>query len=316
MRFGRLGFVLVVAAAAMLAACAGSLPEERVKNASGPSDSDELTSCDAAHQNKPLDPRAPLVVLVHGCNASQGRFSALATLFAWHGQQTLCFRYDDRRRVGEVAQELLSALSRLAARLEHTDLTVLGHSQGGLVARTALALSAARPIETRRGQLQVSLVTVSAPFNGIDAAADCGSRWLHALTFGSTLAICRAIAGPKWRDIHPHAKLVEHPAPLPVRVVSHLEVRTDERNTCRALRPDGGCAQDDYVFSLREQENPRVDHDSRVKRDTVAAGHAEIVGGDDAPPKKLLSVLQRHGVLRETPADKQGALQALLQRLF
>lgn len=316
MRFARVGSVLVVAAAALLAACAGSLPDPSVGDARALSTSEELTSCGATGPSKRFDPRAPLVVLVHGCNASQGRFSALATLFAWHGQQTLCFRYDDRRRVGEVAQELLSALSRLAPRLEHTDLTVLGHSQGGLVARTALALSAARPIETRRGRLQISLVTVSAPFNGIDAAADCGSRWLHALTFGSTLAICRAIAGPKWRDIHPHAALVEHPAPLPVRVVSHLEIRTDERNTCRSLRPDGGCAQDDYVFSIREQENPRVDHDSRVRRDTVAAGHAEIVGGDNAPPSKLLSVLQRHGVLRATPVDKQGELQALLQRLF
>jgi pimeloyl-ACP methyl ester carboxylesterase len=307
---------LVLVTAAVLAACTSSLPAAHVGATSEPGASGELTSCGTLHPGKPIDPRAPLVVLVHGCNASQGRFSALADLFELHGQQTLCFRYDDRRRVGEVAEELLSALARLAERRERTDLTVLGHSQGGLVARTALALSAARPLDTLRGHLQMSLVTVSAPFNGIDAAADCGSRWLHAITFGATLAICRAIAGPKWRDIHPHARLVERPEPLAVRVVSHLEVRTDERNTCRARRPDGRCGEDDYVFSIREQENAKVDHDQRVRRDTVAAGHAEIVGGDDAPPRKLLSVLQRHGVLNATPADKQGELQALLERLF
>jgi hypothetical protein len=193
---------------------------------------------------------------------------------------------------------------------------VLGHSQGGLVARTAMALQDAQPLLTQRGPLQVSLVTVSAPFNGIEAAADCGSKWLHALTLGTTLAVCRAIAGPKWRDIHPHARLVQQPGQLSELVSSHIEIRTDERNTCRTLRPDGRCAEGDYVFSIREQHNAKVDDDVRVTSDLVAAGHAEIVGKAEAPPHKLLSLLQQHGVLNATPADKQAALQALLERLF
>lgn len=70
------------------------------------------------------------------------------------------------------------------------------------------------------------------------------------------------------------------------------------------------------MFSLREQHNERVDADARVTPVLVAAGHAEIVGRDDSPLRKLLSLLQRHGVLDATPADRQVALQALLERLF
>jgi pimeloyl-ACP methyl ester carboxylesterase len=276
----------------------------------------QLGPCSPSGHTKPVDPRGALAVLVHGCNASQGRFTALADLFELHGQQTLCFRYDDRRRVGDVARELRGALAELAGQREIADLTVLGHSQGGLVARAALARSQPEPLASRAGPLNISLVTVSAPFHGIEAAADCGARWLHALSLGATLAICRAIAGPKWRDIHPHAELVQHPGQLSGQVGSHIEIRTDERNTCRTVAADGKCVEADYVFSLQEQKNLVVDDDLRVTPDLVAAGHAEIVGREDAPPRKLLSVLQRHGVLGATPADKQAALQALFERLF
>lgn len=275
-----------------------------------------IGSCTEPQRAKHVDPSGPLVVLVHGCNASEGRFRALAELFELHGQQTLCFRYDDRRRLGEVAHELRAVLHDLAGRLDRRDLTLLGHSQGGLVARAALAGEGGPPIETRSGPLAVSLVTVSAPFNGIEAAADCGARWLHALTLGSTLAVCRAVAGAKWRDIHPHAQMVEHPGILSRRVGSHLEIRTDERNTCRVFDARGQCVRGDYVFSVREQNNTRISGDRRVKPDLVAAGHAEIVGRDDSPPRKLLTVLQDHGVLAPTPPDRLVALEALLRRLF
>jgi len=284
--------------------------------ASEPSPPRSLGSCSAPERAVTIDPAAKLVVLVHGCNASQGRFAALADLFELHDQQVLCFRYDDRRRVGDVADELLAALAELAPHRARADLTVLGHSQGGLVARAALAHAHRSPLETVRGPLKISLVTVSAPFNGIEAAADCGATWLHAVSLGATLAICRAIAGPKWRDIHPRAKLVQQPGSLARVVASHVEIRTDERNSCRRLSPDGRCAQGDYVFSLAEQHNPKVAADRRVRSDLVAAGHAEIVGREDSPPRKLLTLLQRHGVLDATPANKRVALAALLERLF
>lgn len=275
----------------------------------------ELGSCEAGDQEKSLDPTARLVVLVHGCNASQGRFRSLAALFELHGYQTLCFRYDDRQRIGSVARRLRNALAAIAAQRGRADLTVLGHSQGGLVARAALSADQP-PMQTPHGPLTVSLVTVSAPFNGIMAAAHCGSPWLHAVSLGGTLAICRAIAGAKWRDIHPASQLVTRPGQLSPMVATHLEIRTDERNTCRTRAVDGSCQRVDYVFSVLEQQNLKIDADRRVTQREVAAGHAEIVGDEATPPRKLLSVLQQHGVLSATPDDKRVALEALLQRLF
>ena len=275
-----------------------------------------LGTCDAEHSPSTIDPRGSLVILVHGCNSSLGRFRALSSLFALHGQQTLCFRYDDRRRIGDVARELNASLSKLAAQRESSELIVLGHSQGGLVARAAMALHDRQPVATRRGPLTISLVTVSAPFNGIEAAADCGARWLHAVSLGATLAVCRGIAGAKWRDIHPSARMVQEPGRMSSLVRDHLEIRTDERNTCRTRGADGRCARDDFVFSVREQQNLRIVGDQRVTPETVAAGHAEIVGSEETPPRKLLSLLQRHRVLRQTPPEKERALQALLERLF
>ncbi|MDB4985001.1 MAG: hypothetical protein JWN04_179 [Myxococcaceae bacterium] len=309
----RLSILTCVVALAGCSRTAASSP--RSGGASAASDFGTLGSCDAGHGLKTIDPTARLVVLVHGCNASQGRFVALAELFELHGYQTLCFRYDDRQRLGGVARQLHRALREVARQRDQTDLTVLGHSQGGLVARAALAADQAA-IPTRRGPLAIFLVTVSAPFNGISAAAHCGAPWLHAVTLGSTLAVCRAIAGPKWRDIHPASQLVMRPGQLSPMVASHLEIRTDERNSCRTRAADGRCERADYVFSVLEQRNLKVDADLRVTPEVVAAGHAEIVGSDDAPPRKLLSVLQRHRVLSATPEHKLAALEALWQRLF
>jgi pimeloyl-ACP methyl ester carboxylesterase len=307
---------LFICALALVACTSQPSPGIRFNGSSQLHALGELASCTAPVTAKSIDPAVPTVVLVHGCNASQGRFRALSELFELHGQQTLCFRYDDRRRLGDVARELNGALTSLAARLERSELTVLGHSQGGLVARAAVALADEHPLHTRSGPLELSLVTISTPFNGIEAAADCGAKWLHVVTLGGTLAVCRAIAGAKWRDIHPHAQMVREPGRLFTQVSSHLEIRTDERNTCRVRGADGRCALPDYVFSVTEQRNQRVDDDRRVTPELVAAGHAEIVGKDGAPPHKLLAVLQRRGVLGATPAHKQVALQELLKRLF
>jgi pimeloyl-ACP methyl ester carboxylesterase len=305
--------------AGLLSACAhrpGAGPGARFADEPALAEVGELGPCDETQAPKIIDRHADLVVLVHGCNASHARYHALAALFELHGQQALCFRYDDRRRVGEVARDLRASLAKLATHLERRELTIVAHSQGGLLTRVALASSEQSPMITRSGPLQVSLVTVSSPFNGITAAADCGRKWLHAITLGTTFAICYAIAGSKWRDIHPDAALVQRPAPLGDFVQSHLEIRTDERDSCRRWNANGRCARSDYVFSVDEQRNPRVDDDRRVTSELVVAGHTEIVGQEDTAPRKLLTTLQRHGVLRATPTEKESALQALLERLF
>ena len=62
-------------------------------------------------------PNRPLTILVHGCNASGGRFGALAEVFELHEQQSLCFRYNDRARITTVAQELRSAIDEVSKRM-------------------------------------------------------------------------------------------------------------------------------------------------------------------------------------------------------
>jgi pimeloyl-ACP methyl ester carboxylesterase len=258
-----------------------------------------------------IAPDRPLVVLVHGCNASAARYRSLARVFEFHGQETLCFEYDDRARVSRSARQLRTALTALGERLGERELVVIGHSQGGLVARMAVADEAVEEPAPLR------LVTVSAPFNGIRAAKDCGARWLHAVTLGVTVAICRSVAGAKWNEIHPQARAVLHPSSLPDHVQEHLRVLTDERNTCRRRAPGSDvCLEDDYVFSLDEQRNLRMDADARVHITEVAAGHAEIVGNESIEPKKLIDILQARKVMAGTPPERAPALRALLDRLF
>jgi hypothetical protein len=40
-----------------------------------------------------------VTILVHGCFGSAGRFRPLAQVYAFQGQQTACFSYNDRNRL-------------------------------------------------------------------------------------------------------------------------------------------------------------------------------------------------------------------------
>lgn len=257
-----------------------------------------------------LDPSRPLAILVHGCDASAENFGTLARVFELHDQQTVCFRYDDRASVTETAGQLRSAISALSARLSKPEVLVLGHSQGGLVAREALTTDTASARPLPEGHYR--LVTISSPFGGIKAAKHCGSVLYHIASFGVTVAICRGISGAKWNEIHPRARMVREPATLEGAVDRHVTVVTDERDSCRRYAPDGRhCIQDDFVFSVAEQHNARMERDRRVVADPIAAGHVEVVGVQGREPKKLLNVLQQHGLLEPTDPDRRQAVEQL-----
>jgi hypothetical protein len=85
-----------------------------------------------------LDTNQPVTVLVHGCNGSAGRFRSLAQLYAFHGQQAVCFSYDDRDTLLRSSGKLITAVETLAGKIRTQDVTVIGHSMGGLVARKAM----------------------------------------------------------------------------------------------------------------------------------------------------------------------------------
>jgi hypothetical protein len=261
-----------------------------------------------------IDPDAPLVLLVHGCYSSGGRFRSLADVFELHGQQTLCFNYDDRNSLQESAEQLRVGLRGLQRHMRDKHVTLVGHSQGGLIAR--VALSGPAPLEHGDSLPRYRLVTVSSPFAGIRAASDCGSLAMHVLTLGISAAACQVVTGSDWNEIHPRAELVRNPLRLWPTVTSHLAVVTDERTSCRHYGPTGECEKSDFVFEVTEQSNPRLLEDPRVKTVQIEAGHVEIVGESGIRPDKLVDTLQRHGILAPTPPERRQALLLLLRTLF
>ena len=48
----------------------------------------------------------------------------------------------------------------------------------------------------------------------------------------------------------------------------------------------------------------------------IGAGHVEIVGYKHVTPRKLLEILQRHGMLAPTPPERRAALDRLLAELY
>ncbi len=273
---------------------------------------ENLSNCTSVDDTQlKFNSHQPVTIIVHGCFSSAGRFRALADVFAFQGQQAFCFNYDDRDDLDKSAAELKTALSQLAKHMQKPEIQVIGHSQGGLVARRALTDA----LESNM-QAKIDLVTISAPYAGIQAAAHCGATWFTWLTLGLNKPICKWITGDKYRDIPPNSKFINQPGKLETTVASHLKINTDERNTCRRYNDKGDCAEDDYVFGLDEQYQPKIESDGRVASLDIKAGHAEIVGDHKQVPRKLLNVLQRHGVLNKTERQQVAAFEALLQELY
>jgi len=308
-------------AACVLAGCA-SLPIN--PTASEPIDRSRLPAPDVAlaipdlgpcddgpDRTLHLDSRAPVTVLVHGCFSSAGRFRALAQVHAFQGRQALCFSYDDRATLSDSAARLQTALRALAAQTTNREFRLLGHSQGGLVARHALTATEALPADAR-----LQLATISSPFAGIAAADHCGSKLLRRASLGVVNAICNLATGAKWREITATSDFIRSPGALAPQVTAYLKLETDERDSCRRRRDDGGCDEDDFVFSLDEQRQPAVDASEPIAVREVRAGHVEIVGDHRNVPDKLIGILQQHDFLGPTEPARSTAFNALLERLY
>jgi len=269
---------------------------------------------DAPGRSVLLNSRQPVTVLVHGCKGSAGRFRSLAQLYAFHGQQAVCFSYDDRASLVRSSGELITALESLSGQMQNRELSVLGHSMGGLVARKALERT--RPGPWQRDDVDLKLLTISAPFAGIGIAEHCGYKTAHWLTLGLVPGICMAITGDNWYEITSASEFIRRPGPLLPTVQKFLKVVTDERNTCRRRSEDGRCIASDYVFSLGEQYQPLVDNSPQLTNVEVSAGHVEIVGDKNVVPRKLLAILQEQAMLAPTPPERRAALERLLAELY
>ncbi|MCL9773997.1 esterase/lipase family protein [Vibrio methylphosphonaticus] len=261
-----------------------------------------VRSCESSNKPLQLNQNEPLVLIVHGCFASEGQFRALSEVYAELGQQTACFEYDDRDRLDDVSGDLIDAINTLSPALGEQQLTVLGHSQGGLISRRAVTRHRTDGKGITHQPLEIA--TISTPFKGIEAASHCGINWLRVASLGVVDAICYAVTGAKYLDIPPQADFIETPGELISQLERHLIIKTDELNTCRTQNADGQCIQDDYVFSLVEQTKYKVDSSEQSQPITVHAGHAEIVGNETVTPWKLIEVLQRYGLMaKPTPSE-------------
>jgi len=275
----------------------------------------QLGPCtDAPDQAFSLDSSKPVTVLVHGCNGSAGQFRSLAQLYAFHGQQAVCFTYDDRASLVRSAEQLAAAVGALAAKMRKPDITVIGHSMGGLVARKAM--EGERRAQWERDGVNVDLVTVSAPIAGIAAANACGYRALQWASLGLVPLSCWAVTGDNWYEITAASDFIRQPGPLIASVRRYVKVVTDERDACRRRDAAGACVQSDHIFSLAEQYQPVIDGYPRLTNIQVAAGHVEIVGYKGVAPRQLVSILQQHGLLAATAAGREGALERLMVQLY
>ena len=301
-----------LAAIALLAGCAAqgtldpelqSIDESRLPPANVTLNIPGLGPCtDNPDRSLRFDARQPVTVLVHGCFGSSGRFRGLAQVLAFHGQQTACFTYNDRDSLMRASGQLAAALERLAQATDNRRVTVIGHSQGGLIARKSLV--AGRPEPMRDARLALRLVTVSAPFSGIAAANHCGNPVMRTLSLGLVGLTCRLITGEKWSEITYTSEFIVRPGELQPQVREHLKIDTDERGTPEA------------VFSIAEQRNTAIDRDPLTRLVEVAAGHVEIVGDERVAPRKLIGILQDNGVIEPTGPDRRVALDALLLKLY
>lgn len=274
-----------------------------------------LGSCtDSTDRVLHLNSQEPVIVMVHGCRGSAGRFRALAEVFAFSGQQAICFSYNDRDSLMVSSARLAASLKDLRSHMQSRDITIIGHSQGGLISRKAVVRDLSPSL--RAVDTDITLVTVSAPFAGINAASHCGSTLGKILSLGLTVPICKIVAGNKWHEITAASEFVLQPGTLLEQVGKHLKINTDESGSCRRTDATGNCMEDDYVFSLEEQRHPPVDRGAAVANVDVKAGHVEIAGDHRVAPRKLIAVLQQHGILNTTPTEKVSAFERLLARIY
>ncbi|MGB4813278.1 MAG: alpha/beta hydrolase [Methylophilaceae bacterium] len=88
-----------------------------------------------------LNSQQAVNVLVHGCFGSSGQFRGLAQVLAFHGQQTACFTYNDRDSMMLSSGQLTASIEQLAQKMTNKHVTIIGHSQGALIARKSLVIN-------------------------------------------------------------------------------------------------------------------------------------------------------------------------------
>jgi len=279
--------------------------------------SSDLDCCnDFSNQVINLKTNTDIIVLVHGCKASSKHFTTLKEVFASRGQQAICFSYNYRDSIEECSGKLIEAINSVNDLINPPTITIIGHSQGGLVARRALIHDRSDARALSFPDTKIRLVTISSPFNGIKASSHCGIPALHIASVGTTVVICQAIAGSTWSEIHPSSDFINNPGQMSVNVSTHLKINTDEDNICRTQDAQGNCMEDDFVFGLDEQYSSVIDNDTRVSNIELKAGHARVIGSSGRPPFELIETLESTSIMKKQTTLIYAENLALLERLY
>lgn len=238
----------------------------------------------------PLDPRRPVVVWVHGYDPAQGEADPLLRDLERRGHQLVRFRYDWRERMDRSADTLVRAVRALRAEYSLPGLTVVGHSQGGLISRKAMTVGRGL---TLAGDVPIDLWTIASQFAGYGSA-----NFTYLLPKVNIFGVKAS-----HRDLRSWSPFMRRPGALGPNV-RHVKVETRERGKQRL---EGGRLVDDC--SAPRQNQPQVDSDPRlVHRVTLDLGHVGVLRDDHGRvPEALHAVLDAH--LRSPTPGLAGRLR-------
>ena len=211
-------------------------------------DGTPITLTPASVRRSVPDPSGTVLVLVHGICMHDGQWGGpdhdqAAVLAAGLGATPLAVRYNSGRHVSENGRDLDEALHALAGAWPRPveRVVVVGHSMGGLVARSALH----HAVEAGRAwpRLDLSVVTLGTPHHGaplervgnvLDAALGA-TRWSapfarigQVRSAGVTDLRYGSVRREDWdgRDRFERGPDARHPAPVPDGVALYAVAAT------------------------------------------------------------------------------------------
>lgn len=207
----------------------------------------------------PLDPRRPVAIWVHGYDPAPGEADPLLRDLQRRGYQVVRFRYDWEQRMDTSADALVRALRALRAEYSLRGLTVVAHSQGGLISRKAMTVGRE---PTLAGDVPIDLVTIASQFPGYGAA-----NMTYLLPKVNIFGVKAS-----HRDLRSWSPFIRHPGALGANV-RHVKVETRERGKRRL---ENGRLVDDC--SAPRQPQPEVDADPRlVHKASLDLGHVGVL---------------------------------------
>jgi|GEM_PF-4270988 len=238
-------------------------------------------------QSEPVNPRAPVVILVHGIKPEGDMFHPLASTLFSDGQRPFLFQYDDSKNLEKTADRFVDEVLDLKKRFGISEVRIIAHSMGGLIARRAMVKG--RKKSLAHAGVQIKFMSVATPFRGFSSANPAGNRILKLLgrPFGMKAS---------WGNLGTRAELITNPLHLGSNV-EHFKMETFEK-----------FREQDSVVTCDGQVQTLVDADAKVI-DAIRTGHVEAFrNAENQPSPELLSKLRLYGFMAELMKDLPKAI--------